>query len=894
MVQERRVLYLVDGSSYVHRAYHALRHLSNSKGFPTNAVFGFSKMILKLLGEKKPQYLGVVFDAKGPTFRHALYEGYKATRPPTPEDLTVQIPYIRSIVKGLNLVMIEKEGFEADDVIGTLARVAEASQFDVVVITGDKDFRQIISPHTSLWDPMKDKFTDYATFLEEYGIRPDKIVDMMGLSGDVSDNIPGVPGIGEKTAAELIREYRDLEGVYGNLHAIKKKRLRENLEKSYDDAVLSKKLAAIDCFVPLDYEIEALKMKEPDVEALSAIFREMEFRDLWDQFNDRKESREKDYRLAVSEQDLLVMTRMIKEKGLISLDIRLGDESSLRSDLAGLSLCWEKNRAFYVPLSHRYPEVESQLGASKGLTLLKDVLEDGNIEKTGHDLKRAALILRYHGIELRGLHFDTMIASYVINPGLRQHDLGHLSQRFLNQKLISYQDLTGKGKDRMPFSRVEAAQAKVYSCELAETSLQLEKLMEKDLRTQGNEDLFRQLEMRLIPVLLDMEWAGIRVDTPFFMDLSRRFTEQLRAMESEIYEEAGMEFNIHSSQQLAYVLFEKLQLPVQKKTTRTRNYSTDVTVLTKLSHLPYKIPGLLLKYRTLSKLQSTYLDALVSMVDPATGRIHTSFNQTVTATGRLSSSDPNLQNIPVRGEDGREIRKGFVAEEGWYLLSADYSQIELRIFAHYSRDAAFIEAFNRGEDIHTRTASEILGVPMDKVTPEMRRIAKAINFGIIYGMGPQTLAEGLGIDLKRAKDYISAYYERYQGVARYREEVIGLARDRGYVTTLFNRRRYLPDINHHQRVIRAEAERMAINTPIQGTAADLIKKAMIRIHALLKKERVRARMLLQLHDELLFEVPEEEIERVGAMVKEEMESVYELHVPLKVAVNVGKNWDEAH
>jgi DNA polymerase-1 len=894
MVQERQVLYLVDASSYIHRAYHAIRHLSNSKGFPTNAVFGFSKMILKLLGEKKPQYLGVVFDVKGPTFRHALYEGYKATRPPTPEDLTVQIPYIRSIVKGLNLVMIEKEGFEADDVIGTLARVAEANRFDVVVVTGDKDFRQIVSPHTSLWDPMKDKFTDYAAFLGEYGMPPDKIVDMMGLSGDVSDSIPGVPGIGEKTAAELIREFRDLEGVYRSLHAIKKKRLRENLEKSYDDAVLSKKLAAIDRFVPLDYEIEGLKMKEPDVEALSAIFREMEFRDLWDQFSHHKESRERDYRLAVSEQDLLVMTRMIKEKGLISLDIRLGDDSSLRADLAGLSLCWEKNRAFYVPLGHPYPGVELKLGASKTLTLLKDVLEDENIEKTGHDLKRAALILRYHGIELRGLHFDTMIASYVINPGLKQHDLGHLCQRFLNQKLISYEDLIGKGKNRIPFSKVETAQAKVYSCELAETSLQLEKLMEKELRLQENEDLFHQLEMKLIPVLLDMEWAGIRIDSAFFMDLSRRFTEQLRAMESEIYEEAGMEFNIHSPQQLAYVLFEKLQLPVQKKTTKTKSYSTDVTVLTKLSHLPYKIPGLLLKYRTLSKLQSTYLDALVSMVDPGTGRIHTTFNQTVTATGRLSSSDPNLQNIPVRGEEGREIRKGFVAEGGWFLLSADYSQIELRIFAHYSRDAAFIEAFSRAEDIHTRTASEILGVPMDKVTPEMRRIAKAINFGIIYGMGPQTLAEGLGIDLKRAKDYISAYYERYQGVARYREEVISLARDKGYVTTLFNRRRYLPDINHDQRVIRAEAERMAINTPIQGTAADLIKKAMIRIHGTLKKERVRARMLLQLHDELLFEVPEEEMQRVGAMVKEEMEKVYELHVPLKVAINIGKNWDEAH
>jgi DNA polymerase-1 len=894
MAYERQILYLVDGSSYIHRAYHAIRNLSNSKGFPTNAVFGFSKMILKLIGEKKPRYMAVVFDAKGPTFRHALYENYKATRPPTPEDLTVQIPYIRSIVTGLNLVMIEKEGFEADDIIGTLARVAEANQLDVVVVTGDKDFRQIISSRTSLWDPMKDKVTDYAVFLEEYRMTPDKIVDMMGLSGDVSDNIPGVPGIGEKTAAELIREFGDLEGVYRNLHVIKKKRVKENLEKSYDDAVLSKKLAAIDRFVPLDYDIEGLRVKEPDVQALSAIFREMEFRDLWDQFSHRKETPERDYQLAVSEQHLLQVTKKIKERGNVSLDIRLADDSSARSDLAGLSLCCEKSQAFYVPLGHPYPAGDPQLGVSKGLTLLKDVLEDETIAKTGHDLKRTALILRYQGTELRGLHFDAMVASYVINPGLRQHDLSHLSQRFLNQKLISYEDVVGKGKHRIPFSKVEPAQAKAYSCELADTCLQLEGVMGKQLHSQMNEDLFHQLEMKLIPVLMDMEWTGIRIDAAFFMDLSRRFTEQLKAMKDEIYEEAGMEFNIHSPQQLAYVLFEKLQLPVQKKTTKTRSYSTDVTVLNKLSHLPYKIPGLLLRYRTLSKLQSTYLDALVSMVDPDTKRIHTTFNQTVTATGRLSSSDPNLQNIPARGEEGREIRKGFVTEEGWSLLSADYSQIELRIFAHYSTDGAFIEAFNRGEDIHTRTASEILGIPVEKVTPEMRRMAKAINFGIIYGMGPQTLAEGLGIDLKTAKDYISAYYERYQGVARYREEAIGLARDKGYATTLFNRRRYLPDINHDQRVVRAEAERMAINTPIQGTAADLIKKAMIQIHGRLKKERVRARMLLQVHDELLFEVPDEEVERTGAMVKEEMEGVYELHVPLKVDVKVGKNWDEAH
>jgi DNA polymerase I len=888
MAQEEQLLYLVDGSSYIHRAYHAIRHLSNSKGFPTNAIFGFSKMLLKLVTEKKPRYMALVFDTKGPTFRHALYKEYKATRPAMPEELAIQIPYIHTIVKHLNLALIEKQGFEADDIIGTLARLAEADGFKVIVVTGDKDFRQIISASTTLWDTMKDKRANDETLEEELGVCPEKMVEIAGLSGDSSDNIPGVAGIGEKTAAQLIREFGDIEGVYKNLHAIKKKKVKENLEKSYETALLSKKLATIDRSVPLEYKIENLTVGEPDAEALATVFRELEFRDLLEQFSHRKESEEKDYRLVLSEEELLGLAEKIRKTGLVALDMQIAGDRPLRSLLVGASLCPEKTKAYYVPFTR---PSETAPDFKRGF---RDLLEDESILKVGHHLKYIALAARGQGIGLKGLHFDTMVASYVINPGLKQHDLRHLSQRFFDHKLISYQEIVGKGRSQISFSEVSLLQAKEYSCEIADISLRLKDVLENKLRADMNEDLFFEVEMKLIPVLVDMEWEGIKVDTGFLRDLSERYSTQLKEIEKEIYDEAGFEFNIQSPQQLGYVLFEKLQLPVQKKTTKTRSYSTDASVLTKLASFPSKIPKLLLRYRTLSKLQSTYIDALVELVDRQTGRIHTSFNQSVTATGRLSSSDPNLQNIPVRGEEGREIRKSFVAEKGWYLLSADYSQIELRIFAHYSGDPAFLEAFSKGEDIHTRTASEILGLPVDQVSPEMRRIAKAINFGIIYGMGPQTLSEALSIDLKSAKDYISAYYQRYQGVSRYRDASIQSAREKGYVTTLFNRRRYLPDILHENRVIRAEAERMAINTPIQGTAADLIKKAMIQIHGRLKKENSKSRMLLQVHDELLFEIPEEEADSIEAMVKEEMEGVYPLQVPLRVDTKIGRNWDEAH
>jgi DNA polymerase-1 len=892
-LSRKDIVYLVDGSSYLYRAYHAIRNLSNSKGFPTNAVFGFTKMVLKLLTERDPSRLGVVFDCKGPTFRHKIFKDYKATRPPMPEDLALQIPVIKRILQNLNIRMIEKEGYEADDIIGTLARSAEEKGFRIVMVTGDKDFRQVITPAASMWDSMKEKVTDYDSLKAEYGIEPEQFIDLMALSGDPSDNVPGVPGVGEKTALSLIKEFGSLEKTLEHAHAVKKNRLRENLQASKEAALLSKRLVTIDRHVPLEEGFEKLETGVPNHEKLAEIFREMEFRDLWDQFAVRG-SGQQTYSLCLSKEDLISLAAEIRKEGKVCLDTETTSEDPMRAELVGISFSWEAQRAFYLPVGHRYPNVPGQPAWSHVSPILKTLLEDEGIAKVGQNIKYDAEVFRRSGLDLKGISFDTMVASYVINPGLRQHSLDYLAQHYLNHKMITYEEVVGKGKAAKNFSQVELEKAKEYACEDADITLQLAEILGERLREDKNEDLFYQMEMRLLPVLMDMELTGILIDIPFFEHLSARFERQMRDLEHRIYREAGMEFNINSPQQLGFVLFEKLQLPVQKRTAKNRNYSTDVKVLAKLSAFSYAVPQLVLRYRTLSKLKSTYLDALVKMVDPSTGRIHTSYNQTVAATGRLSSSNPNLQNIPIRGEEGREIRKGFVADKGHYLLSADYSQVELRIFAHYSGDEGFMNAFKRNEDIHTRTASEILEVRPEAVTPEMRRIAKAINFGIIYGMGPQRLSEELGIDLKTAKKHIQAYYEKYKGVARYRDRMIETARKTGYVTTLFNRRRYLPDISHQNRVIRAEAERMAVNTPIQGTAADLIKKAMINIHEKFRESGLRSKMLLQVHDELVFEVPEAEVDQVQSMIKGEMEGVCTLNVPLEVKMKTGRNWDEAH
>jgi len=891
----QKTIYLIDGTSYIHRAYHAIRHLANSNGLPTNATYGFTRMLLKLLKEKNPEYLAVVFDTKGKTFRHHMYEPYKATRPPAPEDMVAQIPYIHRIVRGLNLKAIIKEGFEADDIIGTLATEAVGKGYRVCIVTGDKDFRQMVSPSITLWDSMRDRTTDYETFRATYGgLEPAQIIDLMGLAGDSSDNVPGVPGIGEKTALGLIRSHGSIEGVYENLDAVSGKKTRENLARFKEQALLSRRLVTIDCHVPLDTTVEDLKAGDPHLEELTGVFHELEFRDLWDRFAVTSSSAGRHERLCLDEDALAALVRDIRQSGRVSLDTETTSTDPFQAELVGLSFSWQVGEAAYVPVGHGYPAAPKQMSWDRVRYLLKEVLEDSGIEKIGQNIKYDAIVLRRHGVFLKGIRFDTMVASYVINPGMRQHNLDVLAQHYLNHRMIPYHEVAGKGKKAVPFSEVPLDRAAEYSCEDAEITLRLQEILDGILEKDGNQGLFHNLEMRLLPVLVDMEMTGFRVDTAVFQRMSDRFAQQLEEIEKEIYREVGTPFNINSSQQLAFVLFEKLGLPVQGKTSKTRAYATDVKVLEKLAAMGFRIPERLLRYRSLSKLKSTYLDALITMADPETGRVHTSFNQAVAATGRLSSSNPNLQNIPIRTPEGRDIRKGFVADPGNVLLSADYSQIELRVFAHFSGDRALVEAFQRDEDVHARTASEVFEIKGEAVPPDMRRIAKAINFGIIYGMGPHKLSEELGIDFKTAKGYIETYYEKHEGVRGFRETMIERAKKDGYVTTLFNRRRYLPDIHHQNRFVRGEAERMAVNTPIQGTAADLIKQAMIRIQDRLDHEERRTRMILQVHDELIFEVPTEELEDIRVIVRQEMEGVHELRVPLKVDMGVGDNWDEAH
>jgi DNA polymerase-1 len=741
---------------------------------------------------------------------------------------------------------------------------------------------------------MKDKVTDLATLRDEYRLEPSQIIDLMGLSGDASDNVPGVKGVGEKTALSLIQEFGSLENVYAQIDKITKTKLKENLIKSRDDALLSKRLVTINCNVPLRCDTDDLKINEPDADKLSDLFRELEFKGLWEQFTSRKTAVKNAYKLIMNEQELIYLTEKINRNGLVSVDTETTSTDPHTAGLVGISFSLEPDTGYYLPLAHMYLGAPRQIDKQRAINIIKGVLEDENVLKVGQNIKYDAIIFRNNGIDLKGIYFDTMVASYVINPGLRQHNLDFLAQHYLNHKMISYNDVVGRGKAEINFSGVQVERAMEYSCEDADITLKIKAILEKQLREDQNQELFHNIEMKLLPVLMDMEVTGIKIDIPFFREMSHSFSMRIRELEKEIYREAGTDFNLNSPQQLAHILFERLELPVQKKTIKTKSSSTDVKVLKKLALEGHKIPELILQYRTLAKLKSTYLDALVKIVNPRTGRIHTSYNQTVAATGRLSSSNPNLQNIPIRGEEGREIRKGFIADDGHYLLSLDYSQVELRLFAHYSEDAALIEAFQKGQDIHTRTASEILGVEMENVTSEMRRIAKAINFGIIYGMGAKKLSDELNIDIKVAREYIESYYSRYRGVARYRETMAEQAREKGYVTTLFNRRRYIPEINSDNNMIRSEAERIAINTPIQGTAADLIKMAMINIHTKLKREGYKTRMLLQVHDELVFEVPEAEIAIMPELLKKEMEEVYKLSVPLKVDAGYGKNWDEAH
>lgn len=895
-MEERRRLFLVDGSALVYRSYFAFikNPLITSKGENTSAVFGFTNAILRLLKEEQPGYFAVIFDTSAPTFRHQEFGEYKATRQKMPEEMRDQLVRIREVIEALRLPILELEGFEADDVMGALAKRAKEKGLETFLVSGDKDFLQLVDPSTKVLYPHRGgsgqmELIDEAGVADRFGVEPARVPDVLGLMGDISDNIPGVPGIGEKRATKLIQEYGDLEGVLVHAEKMPRKNLRESLTRYANQARLSKMLVTIKTDAPIKLDVESLRVEEPDEERLMNLFKELEFASLLKEIAPQKPLTETVYSVLDDEERLDQILGRIRQNRYVTFDLETTDIDPMRAKVVGISLAFQPHEAFYIPLGHRCGR---NLGSDIALSKLKPILEDENIKLCGQNIKYDLVALSRMGIELKGVDFDTMVASYLLDPSARQHNLDSLSLEYLDHKPIPISDLIGKGKDQISMAEVPIEKVKQYACEDVDITLQLLNLFKPKLEGMGLLELFQKVEMPLISVLAEMEINGVAIDVGFLAEMSERLEEELKRLVEGIYELAGEEFNINSTKQLRRILFEKLQLPVVRRT--KTGYSTDVEVLEELAR-EHELPRRLLDYRQLTKLKSTYVDALPKLINPETNRIHTSFNQTITATGRLSSSDPNLQNIPIRTELGRQIRRAFVpADDSRIILSADYSQIELRIMAHLSQDPTLMDSFLKGEDVHARTATLVFGIPQSEVTPDLRRQAKVVNFGIMYGMGPYGLASQLEISPQEADRFITEYFENYPGVRDYIFRTIREARQKGYVTTLLNRRRYLPEINSENRRKREFAERTAINTPIQGTAADLIKVAMISISRRLKQTGHVAKMILQVHDELVFEVPKEELGTVSELIRREMEGALELSVPIKVDIGAGRNWYEAH
>ncbi|HEY7746172.1 MAG TPA: DNA polymerase I [Desulfuromonadales bacterium] len=890
MTDQPKRLFLIDGSSYIYRAYFAIRHLSNSKGLATNAVYGFVNMLLKVAREHRPDHLAVVFDARGPTFRKEIYPDYKANRAHMPDDLVPQVPIIKEVVCAFNMPAIEQEGFEADDIIATLAKKFAAEGMEVTVVTGDKDLMQIVSDRIRLLDTMKDKVSGLEEVAERFGGGPEKVIEVQALAGDSSDNVPGVPGIGEKTAVKLIQEFGTVENLLDNLDQVKGK-VQEKLREFGDQARLSKKLVTLVDDMKLDLDYDNFALGEPNRQALTALFKELEFHKLIQEFSSDERATGEGYRGVLSEADLAELAAELERAERFAFDTETTGLDPTLADMVGLSFAVRPGEGWYIPLAHRYLGAPEQLEPGGVLERLRPLLTDAGKAKIAQNAKFDLLVLRRAGVEVKGLAFDTMIASYLANPAATSHGMDALAADLLGYKTITYSEMTGSGKKQIGFAEVEVEKAVVYAAEDADITLRLAGKLEPMLGETGQEKLFYEVEMPLVEVLADMEWSGVRIDPAFLAGLSKELETKLAALEKEIHQMAGGPFNIGSPKQLGEVLFERLKLARGKKT--KTGWSTDVEVLTKLAE-EQPVAARILDYRSLAKLKGTYTDALPKLIHPQTGRLHTSFNQALTATGRLSSSEPNLQNIPIRTEEGGRIREAFIPAEGNVLLSADYSQVELRILAHLAGEAVLKESFEKGEDIHRRTASEIFGVFPEMVTAEMRRQAKTINFGVIYGMGAFSLGKDLGISTREAQTFIDNYFARYPGIKTFMESKKAEAREKLYVTTLLGRRCAVPEIHSPNGAVRGYAERNAINYPIQGSAADLIKVAMVRIHRRLKAERLRTLMVLQVHDELVFDVPQTELETVRDLVRAEMEGAVKLDVPLVVDIGVGRNWREAH
>jgi DNA polymerase-1 len=893
---DRPTLILVDASSYVYRAYHALPHLSTKQGIPTNAVHGFTNMVLKALREAAPTHLAMVFDAHGETFRSSIDANYKANRPAAPEDLVPQFGLVREVVRALNLPLLEEPGVEADDVIATLSRRAIAEGFRVVVVTGDKDFMQLVGPDLMLFDSMRDRWTDSKEVEERLGVRPDQVVDLMALTGDQVDNVPGVPGVGPKTAAQLIQQFGSLEKLLSSLPEVARPKLRQALEENAETARRARRLVALKEDVALPVTLESLRLKPPDPGPLRTLFERLEFtrllRDLpvgpagaatlEEPSSARPPEAFSALGMLTSAAEVSEAVAFLRAHAPVAIQVPLVAAEPLGTRALGLALAAGTEaqvRTFYLPL-------ELQVAIPHWADPLTQLLEDPGVDKVGFGLKRAWTALRPLGAAMEGLRFDAELACYLLDPGRREHLLSDVVRSRLSLELPAAEARSKKaGPAEIPAVTAPAATA------AAEASLRLIRVLREELTAEKLAALFDDLEMPLLPLLAEMEWAGVRVDLEALNQLRTEVAATLQGLTAKLYELAGHEFNVASNKQLGQVLFEELKLPVVRRT--KTGPSTDQDVLEKLAD-KHPLPRTVLEIRTLSKLMSTYLDALPELVDPRDGRIHTTFNQATAATGRLSSSDPNLQNIPTRTELGQRIRKAFIAEPGSVLVSADYSQIELRVLAHVSGDPALAAAFAGEQDIHTQTAAEVFGVSLEGVTAEMRRAAKAINYGIAYGQSAFGLSQRLELPAAEAQAIIDRYFKRFVGVRRWLDETIARARTEGSVTTLFGRRRLLPDIQSRNAAVRQASERMAVNTPIQGGAADLIKRAMLEVGRRLHRGELRGRLLLQVHDELVFEAPAAEAEAIQMLAREAMEGAGKLSVPLRVAVAVGHSWAEVH
>ncbi len=895
-------LFLIDGHSQVFQAYYALGSLTSPDGLPVNAIFGFVGMLQRLLREYKPDYCAVVFDMEGPTFRHEAFKEYKATRKPTPEDLVPQIPVIREIIEAYQLPSYGVRGYEADDVIATIAKKVAEKGLDVFIVTTDKDAQQLIGPHISVLNARKDQVLDLEWLKKERGLTPEQVVDVMALEGDAVDNVPGVPGVGEKTALQLIHEYGTLENVLQNADRVKRPKLRENLRNHADSARLSKRLVTLDSNVPVEFSLDEMKIKGPDRPRLIALFKGLDFKKFLAELTPAPASDppgaaptavaqkppKTEYRLVNTPEALDALLNGLRKQDRFALDTETTGLAPMDAELAGMSFAWTAGEAYYVPFMG--PLGALTLNRQKTLAAFAPFLQDAAVAKIGQNIKYDMLVLRNHGITVRGVFFDTMIAAYLLDPDRKSYSLENLGAELVGVRKTPISDLIGEGRRQVTIDTVPLDKVCPYACADADITLRLANVLEPRLREMNLWSLFQDVEVPLIEVLADMEHAGVALDKKLLQTMSETLAKDMAALEERIYEAAGGRFNIASPKQLAAILFEKLKLaPVSFRKTGP---STDADVLQELAH-QHELPGLVIKYREYAKLKSTYVDTLPKMVNARSGRIHCSFNQTGAATGRLSSSDPNLQNIPARTELGRRIRAAFVPSgPDRSLLTADYSQIELRILAHVTGDPALRQAFDEDKDIHLFVASQIYGVPAPDVTKQMRSHAKAVSFGIIYGQTPFGLSRTQGIPVETAREFIDAYFARYPKVKDFITRTIREATAVGYVTTLMNRRRYMPGLQLPDRTKRALYERMAVNAVIQGSAADMIKVAMIRIRRALEKGGEQARLLLQIHDELLLEVPDTGISAVRETVVREMVSALPLSVPVKVNSAVGKNWLE--